>query len=105
MTRDEFIAKLTEEFEKIGFKSENNYWIKQIVQPIQNITINGQPVQSPIVTTDLKISIFADAEIDKNPVFQVLFEAIRNNQKILEYEEIFEYNIEDILNVLHQLFG
>lgn len=105
MTRDEFIAKLTEEFEKIGFKSENDYWIKQIVQPIQNITINGQPVQSPTVTTDLKISVFADAEIDKNPTVQMLFEAIRNNQKILEYEEIFEYNIEDILNVLHQLFG
>lgn len=105
MTRDEFIAKLTKEFKKVGFKSENNYWIKQIAQPMQNITINGQPVQAPIITTDLKISIFADAEIDKNPAVQMLFEAVRNNQKILEYEEIFEYNIEDILNVLHQLFG
>lgn len=105
MTRDEFVAKLTEEFEKIGFKLENDYWIKQIAQPMQNITINGQPVQAPIITTDLKISIFADAEIDKNSAVQMLFEAVRNNQKILEYEEIFEYNIEDILNVLHQLFG
>ena len=104
MSKNDFIENVTKKLLTLGFSRNNDCWTKKLVQP-SNIFINGQHFGNNI-ETDLSVSIFADAKINDEDAAQMLFEAKREGNLILTYEEIISYNdVDRITTLCHKIFG
>lgn len=95
MTREEFVQQIRDTFKKMkGWKEEKTEcWILSIVPPTPKMVINGQEVEQPEPEPiAVKVEFVGEAEVDKIPGIQILFEVSLNKTILSEYEEIFFYD-------------
>lgn len=95
MTREEFVQQIRDTFKKMkDWKEEKTEcWTLLIVPPAPKMVVNGREVEmlKPEPMT-VKVEFVGEAEVDKIPGIQILFEVSQNKTILFEYEEIFFYD-------------
>lgn len=90
---EEFRKELSAFLTDLKFTKNNDEWLLTIpgATRVIQVVVNGKPVQQQVQSPEqkVKIAIVGEAEVDKIPGLQILFEVSQEQNILMEYEEVF----------------